>query len=87
MILEFAGLEKLHIKAEEDLNALKSWEEDLETDGIGRFSEYYYNMKFNQMRATKEEKEDYEAVKESVSYCRKKGKQQLDNIQGIIPFH
>ncbi|MBR6798775.1 MAG: UvrD-helicase domain-containing protein, partial [Firmicutes bacterium] len=42
--------------------------------------EYYYNMKFNQMRATKEEKEDYEAVKESVSYCRKKGKQQLDNI-------
>ncbi|MBR3787135.1 MAG: helicase-exonuclease AddAB subunit AddA [Firmicutes bacterium] len=80
MILEFAGLEKLHIKAEEDLNMLKSWEEDLETDGIGRFSEYYYNVKFNQMRATKEEKEDYEAVKESVSYCRKKGKQQLDNI-------
>lgn len=80
MILEFAGLEKLHIKAEEDLNMLQSWEQDLVNDGIGRFSEYYYNMKFNQMRATKEEKEDYEAVKESVSYCRKKGKQQLDNI-------
>ncbi len=80
MILEFAGLEKLYTKAEEDLNMLLSWEQDLVNDGIGRFSEYYYDMKFNQMRATKEEKEDYEAIKESVSYCRKKGKQQLDNI-------
>lgn len=79
-ILEHAGLEKLRAKAAEDLNMLISWEADLINEGIDRFSAYYEDMKFNQMRATKEEKEDYEAVKESVSYCRKRGKQQLDNI-------
>ena len=79
-ILEYAGLEKLHAKAAEDLDMLVSWEEDIVNDGIERFGTHYADMKFNQMRATKEEKEDYEAVKETVSYCRKRGKQQLDNI-------
>lgn len=79
-ILEYAGLEKLHVKAAEDLDMLVSWEEDIVNDGIERFGVHYADMKFNQMRAAKEEKEDYEAVKETVSYCRKRGKQQLDNI-------
>lgn len=35
---------------------------------------------FNQMRATKEEKEDYEAVKETVSSLRKRGKSIIDDL-------
>ncbi len=80
MILEFAGLEKLYAKAQEDLDRLLSWKEAADYGSLDSFQAWYKVLKFNQMRAAKEEKEDYEAVKESVSYCRKKGKQQLESI-------
>lgn len=80
MILENAGLSKLHMKAEEDFEQLLAWREDENHGSLDNFQRRYENLKFNQMRATKEEKEDYEAVKVSVSYCRKKGKQQLESV-------
>ena len=79
-ILECAGLEKLYIKAEEDLQQLNAWESAADFGSLDSFQAWYKILKFNQMRATKEEKEDYEAVKESVKFCRDKGKKQLENI-------
>ncbi len=39
------------------------------------------DLKFNTMRATKDEKDDYEVVKEIVSALRKKGKKEIDDLR------
>ena len=45
-----------------------------ELDLLFRAGELMGDLKFSTMRAAKDEKDDYEAVKETVSFCVKKGK-------------
>lgn len=52
-----------------------------ELDLLFRAGEMLGKLKFNTMRATKDEKDDYEAVKEYVSDLRKKGKKELDDLK------
>ncbi len=52
-----------------------------ELDLLFRAEEMLGKLKFNTMRATKDEKDDYEAVKEYVSDLRKKGKKELDDLK------
>lgn len=73
-------------KAREDVDRLDSLEEIMslepepgvsrwdELDLLFRAGELMGDLKFNTMRAAKDEKDDYEAVKENVSVLRKKGK-------------
>ena len=73
-------------KAREDVDRLDSLEEIMslepepgvsrwdELDLLFRAGELMGDLKFNTMRAAKDEKDDYEAVKETVSVLRKKGK-------------
>ena len=59
-ILEYAGLENLYRKAEEDLQQLYAWESAADFGSLDSFQAWYKILKFNQMRATKEEKEFFE---------------------------
>ena len=80
-------------KAREDVDRLDSLEEIMslepepgvsrgdELDLIFRAGELMGDLKFNTMRAAKDEKDDYEAVKETVSALRKKGKKEIDDLK------
>ena len=52
-----------------------------ELDLLFRAGELMGDLKFNTMRAAKDEKDDYEAVKETVSVLRKKGKKEIDDLK------
>ena len=83
----------LAAKAREDVDRLDSLEEIMSIDpepGVSRWDELDLlfragemlgDLKFNTMRATKDEKDDYEAVKEIVSALRKKGKKEIDDLR------
>ena len=80
-------------KAREDVDRLDSLEEIMslepepgvsrwdELDLLFRAGEMMGDLKFNTMRAAKDEKDDYEAVKETVSVLRKKGKKEIDDLK------
>ena len=80
-------------KAREDVDRLDSLEEIMslepepgvsrwdELDLLFRAGELMGDLKFNTMRAAKDEKDDYEAVKETVSVLRKKGKKEIDDLK------
>ena len=80
-------------KAREDVERLDSLEEIMslepeqgvsrwdELDLLFRAGELMGDLKFNTMRAAKDEKDDYEAVKETVSVLRKKGKKEIDDLK------
>ena len=80
-------------KAREDVERLDSLEEIMslepeqgvsrwdELDLLFRAGELIGDLKFNTMRAAKDEKDDYEAVKETVSVLRKKGKKEIDDLK------
>ena len=80
-------------KAREDVDRLDSLEEIMslepepgasrwdELDLLFRAGELMGDLKFNTMRAAKDEKDDYEAVKETVSALRKKGKKEIDDLK------
>ena len=80
-------------KAREDVDRLDSLEEIMslepepgvsrwdELDLLFRAGELIGDLKFNTMRAAKDEKDDYEAVKETVSVLRKKGKKEIDDLK------
>ena len=80
-------------KAQEDVDRLDSLEEIMslepepgvsrwdELDLLFRAGELMGDLKFNTMRAAKDEKDDYEAVKETVSALRKKGKKEIDDLK------
>lgn len=92
-LLENGGVEVLAVKAREDAEKLyaieeemgidtkqsSAWQEDL--DLLFRTGEMLGDLKFNTMRATRDEKDDYEAVKETVSALRKKGKKEIDDLR------
>lgn len=85
-ILEAAGLEILYSKAIQDWELLDSFANSLpeqagQPDIMDKCKSFLSSLKFNQMRATKEEKEDYAAIKDQVSALRKKGKKILDDLE------
>ncbi|MDO4745175.1 MAG: helicase-exonuclease AddAB subunit AddA [Bacillota bacterium] len=79
-MLEEAGLEKLYGKTREDLENLYAWKSSEDYGSLEGFNRWYAGIKFNQMRATKDEKEDYEFIKDKVSAYRDKGKNALKDI-------
>ena len=92
-LLEDSSVLILAAKAREDVDRLDSLEEIMSIDpepGVSRWDELDLlfragemlgDLKFNTMRATKDEKDDYEAVKEIVSALRKKGKKEIDDLR------
>ena len=91
-LLEESGVMNLAAKAQQDVEQLAAIEEEMVMDpkrGIAQkedldllfqAGEMLDALKFNTMRATKDEKDDYEAVKETVSALRKKGKKEIDDL-------
>lgn len=74
------NLEKLYEKAHQDTEMIWQGHDGVRKKGPEYFKIFHETLKFNQMRATKEEKDDFAEIKDSVSYQRKKGRQQLDDI-------
>ena len=81
-LLYEAGLEKLYRKAQQDADMVKSVADAAARGGLQAFCELYGSIGYNQMRASKDEKEDYEVIKANVSSLRKKGKKLLDDVIG-----
>ena len=84
-ILETAGIEGLYEKALQDaeliMSALREAEaEESETGRLSVYGAFVNGVKFNQMRASKAQQEDYAHVKEHVTTLRKKGKKLLDDL-------
>lgn len=80
-LAENAGVESIYNKNQEDLQALEelafmAGQGDM--DSIGRFLS---SFKANTMRAKKEEKEDYDLIKEDVKNARDYGKKQLQALR------
>ena len=92
-ILEESGIEILAAKAQEDAEKLDDIEHELGPDSkcditdceevsrLFRMSETLGDLKFNTMRASKEEKDYYENIKEMVSNLRKRGKKEIDDLR------
>ena len=74
-MLQDAGLDKLALKAEENLNLMKSIPRRLKE--TGEFPE----IKYAQLRATKEEKEEYELIKADVAVVTQKAKDAITNLK------
>lgn len=81
-LLYEAGLEKLYRKAQQDADMVKRVADAAARGGLQAFCELYGSIGYNQMRAAKDEKEDYEVIKANVSSLRKKGKSLLDDVAG-----
>ncbi len=83
-VLEEAGLEGLYAKAEADAQMVAGMSADagVYADRISAYGKFLGSLKFNQMRAAKDEKEDYAAVKDQVASLRKSGKKILDDLRG-----
>lgn len=79
-LLEEAGLEKLWQKANRDAETIRKGAAAVEEGGIAAMTEFYANLSLNRMSAAKDEKEDYEEIKERVSLLRKKGKKLIDDV-------
>ncbi len=85
-ILENAGLEGIEEKARKDAGMILDMIETAEKENdqkerLSIYGRFLNNISFNQMRATKEQQEDYEEVKEHVTRLRKKGRKILDDIK------
>ncbi len=81
-LLYEAGLEKLYRKAQQDADMVKRVADAAARGGLQAFCELYGSIGYNQMRAAKDEKEDFEVIKANVSSLRKKGKNLLDDVAG-----
>ena len=77
-LLNSAGTPKLYAKAAEDAEKVReAMAADLDYDGMRDF----FNSGFNSMRAGKDEKDAYDAVKEEVAELRDAGKKILNDIK------
>lgn len=82
-ILHDAGLTKLYGKAQQDVLRLYEAKEPVAAEGLKEFDKFSKSLKvnkLNQMRATDEEKEEYELLQKQVGDLRKKGKACIDGI-------
>ena len=92
-LLEESGVDILAAKAREDVEKLYAIEEELtldpnrditslrDLDLLFQAGKLVGDLKFNTMRVTRDEKGDYEVVKETVSALRKKGKKEIDDLR------
>ena len=90
-VLEEAGIEGLFEKAQADAQLISGMvsgdgEREMEilspAERIDIFGRFLSTVKFNQMRAAKDQKEDYALVKDHVASLRKNGKKILDDLRG-----
>ncbi len=90
-VLEEAGVEGLFEKAQADAQLISGMvsgdgEREMEilspAERIDIFGRFLSTVKFNQMRAAKDQKEDYALVKDHVASLRKNGKKILDDLRG-----
>ena len=90
-VLEEAGIEGLFEKAQADAQLIADMisgdgERDMSVlspvERISIFGRFLSTVKFNQMRATKDQKDDYALVKDHVASLRKNGKKILDDLRG-----
>ena len=85
-VLDEMGIEGLCGKAFEDAGRIfdvieKAEAKTLVAERLDVFSAFLSDIKFNQMRVSKEQKEIYEDVKEIVASLRKNGKKILDDLK------
>lgn len=80
-LAEHAGIESIYNKNQEDLDALEPLRQMAETGDLAGIGRLISAFKANTMRAKKEEKEDYEAIKEEVKNARDYGKKQLQALK------
>ena len=85
-VLDETGIEGLCGKAFEDAGRIfdvieKAEAKTLVAERLDVFSAFLSDIKFNQMRVSKEQKEIYEDVKEIVASLRKNGKKILDDLK------
>ena len=90
-VLEEAGIEGLFEKAQADAQLIADMisgdgEREMEllspAERIDVFGRFLSTVKFNQMRAAKDQKDDYALVKDHVASLRKNGKKILDDLRG-----
>ena len=74
-MLQDAGLDKLALKAEENLNLMKSIPRRIRE--TGEFPE----IKYTQLRATKDEGEEYKLIKDDVAVVTKKAKDAITSLK------
>ena len=77
-VLDSPYCQDMYSKAAEDAARVKA---AIESAGDFEQVQQFFRQSFNQMRAKKQEKEAYEAVKEQVSGLRKQGKDILDKLK------
>lgn len=80
-IAETAGVESVYRKNQEDLENLQPLQSLAEKGDFEGIRKLLASFKANIMRASKEEKEDYEPVKEAVKNARDYGKKQLNALK------
>lgn len=89
-VLEEAGIEGLFEKAQADAQLIADMisgdgERDMSVlspaERISIFGRFLNSVKFNQMRAAKDQKDDYAVVKDHVASLRKNGKKILDDLR------
>lgn len=84
-VLEAAGIEGLYEKAMQDHDMIADFMESMAegepSELMERCRAFLSGIKFNQMRASKDQKEDYESVKEHVAALRKKGRKIIDDLK------
>ena len=89
-VLEEAGIEGLFEKAQADAQLIADMisgdgEREMEllspAERIDVFGRFLSTVKFNQMRAAKDQKDDYAVVKDHVASLRKNGKKILDDLR------
>lgn len=79
-LIENTGLEKLLKKAEEDTEKIRKGINLTCDEKIEGFLRFYKGLKLNQMRAVKDEKEDFDNIKDIVAEYRRQGKKHIEDI-------
>lgn len=80
-LVEDAGIESIYNKNQEDLEALEPLIRMAETGDLAGIGSLLSSFKANTMRVKKEEKEDYEVIKEDVKNARDYSKKQLQALK------
>ena len=85
-VLDEAGIDSLSEKAYDDAETVENLAKNLRaketySENIELFTSSLQNMRLNQMRASKDQQEDYAEIKDHVSDLRKRGKKVLDDLK------
>lgn len=80
-LAENAGIESIYNKNQEDLQALEPLMQMAQSGNLEGMGRLLSSFKANTMRVKKEEKEDYEAIKEDVKQARDYSKKQMQALK------